>query len=355
MKKKEFGVIVKYDKDRAYGFIKPSNYFNSYSGVFFHISGFDKDVVPKVDDKVSYVVIQTHKGDKAINIKIDEKGYDKAREEAEEKRQQELQRRLDAFRASYSEEVDRLNVVAQNAIKRHSSLLELNTSGGYDCLLEKQERLGLAITDIGSIDASDEFWEKADFELFPTLGVKENEYGEYTMRPDACEEMMDKLKGVLNEIDDAIAPFKAEIEKKKERERREPIKNEIAKLLSGRNPSELDKQEFKQFVRFITKLEDRCWSDDMEGRSLAVLGTIIAVGTHNTGYFQPSGGRNRRGAMRYAYVGEKFKVSGGKCFSIARWVSKKRNWCSDLQHYRIQGSIDDSFDEIIKELKKIEL
>lgn len=109
------------------------------------------------------------------------------------------------------------------------------------------------------------------------------------------------------------------------------------------NMETIKKKDFKDLVRAIFAVENRNWSDTMDLTNRAVISTIIHHGDHTIGYFIPSS---------MGVGGSSFKISGGKCFSISKWRSKKGNYCSSLQHYRIQGSIDDNFEKIRTNLIK---
>lgn len=107
--------------------------------------------------------------------------------------------------------------------------------------------------------------------------------------------------------------------------------------VSLKNLETIKKKQLKDLVRSIFAVENKNWSDEMDKTNRQVISTIICYGDHSVGYFIP----NSLGPKSYD-----FKISGGKCFSISKWRSKKGNYCSSLQHYRIQGSIDDNFENI---------
>ena len=63
----ETGIIMNYDEERGYGFVKDSATGQDY---FFHIKDAgDKELVPLKGEKVSFEVKEYIKGFKAIGIK----------------------------------------------------------------------------------------------------------------------------------------------------------------------------------------------------------------------------------------------------------------------------------------------
>lgn len=64
------GKVVKYDKERGFGFIRCSDFEDD---VFFHISDISDDAIPALGQRVSFDTKRTKKGMAAVNVKLGKK------------------------------------------------------------------------------------------------------------------------------------------------------------------------------------------------------------------------------------------------------------------------------------------
>ena len=348
----EYGTIKNFNKDRGFGFI---TILGTYKDVFVHITNVDG--VVEEGDKVSFNTEETRKGLSAINVKVDTEGYCNASNNM-------TKQAVESFNQEYYSEVARLDPIVKEYAKASNELASIELVSDETKLRELKTKLNEKVSEgARSINFNgpiwDRMWEafKCDVPVNEYPHLKEDkDYDEYTYTSPELDEAMELLRSKIEDTNVLLAPFdeanakaQAEESAKKEAERLSSLEAEMIALLDGRSVIELSKKEFKQYVRFIVKYEDRNWSSSMSDDNYFIISAIINNGEHNIGYFLPKGGRTRRVDAR-ARTNNEFKISGGKCFTITRWLSRNRNWCSGLQHYRIQGSIDDNFEAIISSL-----
>ena len=352
---KEYGTIKNFNHDRGFGFV---TILGTYRDVFVHITNVKGGSVNE-GDKVSFDTKETSKGVNAINVSIDADGYDNRKAKLKEETEELTRVANKEAQEVVNAEVYRIKSLCDKIISEESEILDtdadgLVSTGDYDLMEDFRSQVTSVIDEIrNACKESDEFWINIsmDADLSKVKGISINDWDEYEVsKPLGVNEFISKLESLRAPVLEYLLKRDEEISELKKKEEKASLKSEMESLLDGRSVVELGKKEFKAYVRLIVKYEDRNWSDSMDEDNYMIISAIINNGEHNVGYFQPSGGRTRRAGDSYARTRNNFKISGGKCFTIAKWLSRNRNWCSDLQHYRIQGSIDDSFEAIIDSL-----
>ena len=106
----------------------------------------------------------------------------------------------------------------------------------------------------------------------------------------------------------------------------------------------MDKATFKKFVRAITTRYAGQTSDEMLSFHEEVLRVVINAQSNSAAWHAPGSS-----ASLSSY--SKFWINrSGRVGEPVRWRSKKGNFCSTWQSYRVQGNIDECFEQIKNQL-----
>lgn len=327
--------IKNYNENKGFGFVATEIRVDA----FVHVSKLKHIPEPYVDRWISYDVERTDKGLIAVNI-IDcqaeklveleaeaiarEERYAAINKKHEEDRAEGKRRYLEFIENVQAMDLDTLTPPELDELSRDLTQGSYSVEWpNFEAIHEKVEdlqrtariMLGKNATELNCITC-DLIQPKSEFEI------------------DDCEPFRDERSNRCNTCIEVEAnEFQADLD---------IIQAQLDNLET------ITKKDLKNLVRKIMATEAGNWSGEMNIVNEAVLFTVICAGSHSTPYHAPD---RTGGAIR-----ENFKVSKTKCFSITRWRSPKGNWCSQLQMYKIQGTIDERFEtvkaDLITNLKK---
>ena len=326
--------INNWNHQKGFGFVQ-GNFESSFKDIFVHISMLPIGLEVGDNTYIEYDINETHKGFEVKNV-IDITSVEIARIKEESEMYAKIDRQYKEFN---NEMVIKYKSLIKELLKKPKDTLEEKTSY-YTNLLKLSDKINKEYEDADH--GYDGFWEGPLGDMFPNTDNMANCAG--------CDKIF--LKEVINPNYSSHRIYMCDPCTYDVLSKREKIVKSMPSII-GDISNINTKKELKDIARLIVDKYNGFNFSDMDNISSLILGLIIDSGNHNIGYHLPSGGTTRRRGSDYARSYGDLYISGKKIKTNVSWISRNNNRCNGTQVYRIQGSIDDNYDNIIESLKSI--